>query len=945
MADKKKHKDDEVSNDNQFENNDTEFDGTDAENYSADTDSDTSEDDDEKSDVENEGSNKSKQSSADIAIPSAEHEHLDEGETISLNSMFRDYWIDYASDVILDRSVPNIDDGLKPVQRRILYAMHETDDGRMTKVANIVGNTMQYHPHGNASIEDALVNIGQKNLLIDCQGNWGNILTGDSAAAGRYIEAKLSKFAKEVVFNDKTTDWTPAYDGRKNEPVTLPIKFPLLLAQGTKGIAVTLTSVILPHNFIELMEASIKILRGEDFVIYPDFPTGGMIDVSRYNDAALGGRLRIRAKMHYDEKRKAIVITEVPYTITTGALRDSIIKAFENKKINIKKVDDNTAAEAEVVIYLPSGVSPDQTIDALYAFTNCQISFSPQTCVIVDKKPVFMTVSDILRHSTMHTKDLLQKELDIRLEELYGKWHWISLEKIFFEKGIWKILDKRNFSSPDEQLTAIERAFDPYREMLRREITRDDVLKLCEKPVRKISIFDIKKAEEELANIEGSIAEVKDKLEHLTEYAIDYFQHILDTYGKGRERRTEIRNFEDIQAATVAVANEKLYVNRTTGFAGYNLKRDDGVEQVCECSRIDDIIVFRRDGTMMVTKVQEKGFVGSKDCTEIIHIGVFHKRDDRTVYNMVYRDGAFGYIMVKRFSVTGVTRDTEYDLTKKTKGTKVLYFTANANGEAETITVHHVSKPKLKKTSFDFDFSTLAIKGRQAAGNILTRNAVRNITLKGEGISTLSARKIWFDESVKRLNVSEAGLYLGEFAGSDKILLLMQSGTMRTVNFDLSNHFDDDLIEIRKLNKNQIVSVIYRKSESNAYYIKRFQCGEFDKKTFFIEEGSGDVLVTYSFDTFPRLEIEYTPDSGKKIAQEIIEVYDFIGVKSTSAKGKTLTTFAVKEFRWLDPLPEPEPEEEPETEETEVNDTPTNEPNNDDDGPTLVEGTQISLFD
>ncbi len=674
---------------------------------------------------------------------------VEQGTTMSLSGMFKDYWIDYASDVIMDRSVPDIDDGLKPVQRRILHAMEETDDGRMTKVANIVGNTMQYHPHGDMSIKDALVNMGQKDLLIDCQGNWGNILTGDDAAAGRYIEARLSKFAKEVVFNPKTTQWKPSYDGRKREPVTLPVKFPLLLAQGTKGIAVTLTSVILPYNFCELLESSIKILKEEPFEIYPDFPTGGLIDVSRYNDAALGGRLRIRAKMHYDEKRKAIVITELPYTVTTDILIDSILKANEKGKIKIKKVDDNTAAEVEIVVYLPAGVSPDQTIDALYAFTSCQISFSPQTCVIVGEKPVFMTASDILRHNTMRTKDLLRQELEIQLEELEDRWHWVSLEKIFFEKRIYKIMENDRSKSWDDQVSQMERGFDPYRDQFKKEITRDDVLKLCEKPVRKISKFDIKRAMEELATIEMTIDEVKNHLAHLTDYAIRYFRHILEKYGKGRERKTEIRNFEDIESTVVALANEKLYVNYTTGFAGWGLKREEGVEVACECSKMDDIIVFRRDGTFMVTKVQEKGFVGTQECPEILFISVFRKRDERTVYNLIYRDGGpDGYVMVKRFSVTSITRDKDYLLTKGTKDSKVLYFTANPNGEAEVVTIHHVSKPKLKKTSFDFDFKTLAIKGRQSIGNILTRNAVRSINLKDEGVSTLSARKIWFDESV-----------------------------------------------------------------------------------------------------------------------------------------------------------------------------------------------------
>ena len=869
----------------------------------------------------------------DEELNKTETQHVDEGTTLSLGSMFRDYWIDYASDVILDRSVPDIDDGLKPVQRRILHAMKETDDGRFTKVANIVGNTMQYHPHGDASIKDALVNLGQKDLLIDCQGNWGNILTGDDAAAGRYIEARLSKFAKEVVFNPKTTEWKPSYDGRKQEPVSLPIKFPLLLAQGTKGIAVTLTSVILPYNFCELLESSIKILRDEEFEIFPDFPTGGLIDVSRYNDGAQGGRLRIRAKMHYDDKRKSIIITEIPYGVTTDVLIDSILKANEKGKIKIKKVDDNTAAEVEIVVQLPAGISPDQTIDALYAFTNCQISFSPQTCVIVDNKPVFMTASDILRHSTFRTRGLLKRELEIQLEELESRWHWVSLEKIFFEKGIYKKMEKKDSLSWDEQVDDMHKAFGPYRKHFKREITREDVLKLTEKPVRKISMFDIKKAEEEIENIEMTIEEVKNHLEHLTEYAISYFEHILEKYGKGRERRTEIRNFEDIQAVTVAVANEKLYVNYATGFAGYGLKKEEGVEMVCECSKMDDIIAFRRDGSMIVTKVQEKCFVGSQDCKELLFISVFRKNDERTVYNMIYRDGAFGFAYVKRFSVIGVTRDREYQLTKGTKGTKVLYFTANPNGEAEVITVHHASKPGLRKTSFEFDFASLAIKGRQSIGNILTRNAVRSINMKGEGVSTLGARKIWFDESVKRLNVNEAGRLLGEFKGTDKILAITQSGTYRTTNFDLSNHFDDDLIDIRKYNRHAIVTAVYSDAETGLPYIKRFIPEVGDKKQSFLDEGSN--LLTFAFDTFPRLEVVYSAASNKKVPSEIIDVAEFIAVKGFKAKGKRITTSEVAEFRWLEPLPEPEHTEEPEPEEP-VDDN--------DDRIGFAEGTQTELF-
>ena len=868
------------------------------------------------------------------AIPD-EEESTSEGSTLSLGGMFREYWIDYASDVILDRSVPDIDDGLKPVQRRILHAMKETDDGRFTKVANIVGTTMLYHPHGDASINDALVNMGQKNLLIDCQGNWGNILTGDSAAAGRYIEARLSKFAKEVCFNAKTTHWKPSYDGRKQEPVSLPIKFPLLLAQGTKGIAVTLTSVILPYNFCELLEASISILKDLPFEIYPDFPTGGQIDVSKYNDAALGGRLRIRAKMHYDEKRKAIVITEIPYGITTDVLIESIVKANEKGKIKIKKVDDNTAAEAEIVCYLPAGISPDQMIDALYAFTNCQISFSPQTCVIVDNKPVFMTASEILRHSTFRTKELLRQELEIQLAELEDRWHWVSLEKIFFEKGIYKVLERRDFATWDDQVTGIERGFDPYRGLFRQEITREQVLRLCERPVRKISKFDIKKAEEEIANIDIDIDETQNHLAHLTEYAIAYFQHILETYGKGRERKTEIRNFEDIQAANVAVANEKLYVNAATGFAGTNLKREEGVAYAFDCSMIDDIIVFRTDGTMIVTKVSEKAFVGSPTCKEIQYIGLFRKRDDRTVYNMVYRDGSLGYAFVKRFSVIGITRDTEYQLTKGSKGSKILYFTANPNGEAEVITVHHATKAKLKKVSFDFDFAKLAIKGRQAMGNILTRNAVRNITKKEEGVSTLEAREIWFDQTVQRLNVNGAGVSLGRFSGKDKIFTLTQSGYMRLTGHDLSTHFDEDLLEIRKYNPNSIVTAIYREGKTSSYYLKRFQAEDNDKKLAFLDEG--DTLIDYTMDTFPHLKVLYDENSGKKILEEVIDVADFIAVKGYKAKGKRITTSEVKQFLWLEPDPEPEYEESPEDEVTE-------DDGQVDDREGFAEGTQTELF-
>ncbi|MDY6371472.1 MAG: DNA gyrase subunit A, partial [Bacteroidales bacterium] len=631
----------------------------------------------------------------------------------------------------------------------------------------------------------------------------------------------------------------------------------------------------------------------------------------------------------------------LPYTVTTDVLIDSILKANEKGKIKIKKVDDNTAAEVEIVVYLPAGVSPDQTIDALYAFTSCQISFSPQTCVIVDDKPVFMTASDILRHNTFRTRDLLRQELEIQLAELEDRWHWVSLEKIFFEKGIYKKMEQRDSLSWDEQVDDMHRAFGPYKKHFKRDITRDDILKLTEKPVRKISKFDIKRAEEEIESIEMTIDEVRNHLAHLTDYAIRYFEGILKKFGKGRERRTEIRSFEDIESTSVALANEKLYVNYTTGFAGWGLKREEGVEVACECSRLDDIIAFRRDGTFVVTKIQEKGFVGSQNCPEILFISVFRKRDERTVYNMIYRDGGpDGYVMVKRFSVTSITRDKEYLLTKGTRGSKVLYFTANPNGEAEVVTVHHVSKPKLKKTSFDFDFKTLAIKGRQSMGNILTRNAVRSINLKDEGISTLSARKIWFDESVKRLNVNEAGRYLGEFRGSDKILAVTQSAIYRTTTFDLANHYDDDLIELRKFSPDAILTALYRSPDGHPY-LKRFVPEPSDRKIPFLDP-DGSSLISICMDYYPRLEVVYNPDSGKKIPSEIIDVEEFIGVKSHKAKGKRITTFAVDSFNWLAPLkPDPEPEPEPDPLTSDLQPPASDLP---DDRMGFAEGTQTQLF-
>ncbi len=881
-------------------------------------------------------------------------------QPISLKGMFQSWYLDYASYVILERAVPAIADGLKPVQRRILHSMKELDDGRYNKVANIVGNTMKYHPHGDASIGDALVNLGQKDLLIDCQGNWGNILTGDGAAAPRYIEARLSKFALDVVYNPKITEWKPSYDGRNKEPIALPIKFPLLLAQGTEGIGVAFATRILPHNFVELLDASVQCLKGEPFELYPDFPTGGMIDISKYNDGlrkikgvsdmpdnafddldgfddlddleveengkkkkrrkkkndidmANTSKVRIRAKIQQIDK-KTLVITEIPFGTTTETLIKSIIAANDTGKIKIRKVDDNTAANVEILVHLAANVSPDQMIDALYKFTKCEISLSPNSFIIRDDTPIFLSVSEILRSSTIHTKDLLQKELEIQLSELQERWQWVSLERIFIENEIYEDIKK---CTTDEAInTAIDEGLKPFVKDLIRPVALDDIMKLRKIPIERISKYNSNKVNDILHAIEDDMVQVKHDLEHIVDYAIAYFQRIKEKYGKGRERKTEIRNFENIEAVTVAVTNEKLYVNKKEGFAGFGLKKDENVEYVCDCSDLDDIIAFRKDGTFMVSKIQEKGFVGNVDCKEIIYINVFRRNDERTVYNMVYADGAFGNIMVKRFSVTGITRDKEYDLTKGTKGSKVLYFSANPNGEAETIMVHHRPKPKLKKLSFEFDFAELAIKGRSSIGNILTRNPIRKINIKGEGVSTLGARNIWFDENVKRLNVESRGLFLGDFKGSDKILSIMKSGFFRTCNFDLANHFDDDLILIRKFNPKMIITTIYMDGGTKNYYIKRFQIEDLDKKLSFLDENSDDTLIEVVLDTFPRLEIIYDMEnSNKKIPSEIIEVSDYIGVKGYKAKGKRITTAAIDSFHWLDPLPEPEPVEESPSEE------------------------------
>lgn len=838
-----------------------------------------------------------------------------EFRVVPIKGMFENWFLDYASYVILERAVPAIEDGLKPVQRRILHSMDELDDGRFNKVANIVGNTMKYHPHGDASIGDALVQLAQKDLLIDMQGNFGNILTGDDAAAPRYIEARLSKFAKEVVFNHKTTDWTRSYDNRNAEPVSLPVKFPLLLAQGTEGIAVGLASKFLPHNFNELIDASIAYLKDEPFVLYPDFPTGGLMDVTNYNDGLRGGRVRIRARISQLDK-KTLVINEIPYGTTTGSVIDSIVKGNDKGKIKIKKIDDNTAENCEIVIYLNPGVSPDQTIDALYAFTDCEVSVSPNACVIVNDHPAFLGVSEILRLSTDRTMELLSLELCILIDELETAWHWISLEKIFFEKGIYKELEKKDYETWEDQLTGIERRFDPYRKLLKRDVTRDDVEKLCEKPVRKISKFDIKKADEQLADIETRMEEAKYNLDHIVDYTIDYFLHIKEKYGKDRERKTEIRNFDNISAVAVAANNEKLYVNKEDGFVctGDGLKREKEKEKyefVSDCSDIDDIIVFRENGTYLVTKLQPKLFVGQK----LIHVGVFRKNDDRMTYNAVYRDGKSGPYFVKRFSVTGVTRDKEYDLTQGNSNSKVMYFSANPNGEAEVIKV--VIKLMNQKTKVtDYNFASLAVKGRGSRGNLLTKYGIKEISKREDGVSTLTARDIWFDDTVRRLNADKRGKYIGAFEGDDRILQICANGDFKLCGFDLSTHFDDDLIDIRKFDPEEIFSVVYIEGETQKMYLKRF-CIEnetkLNQRISFIGENDGAKYLDMSTDIIPRLLLSYkVSEAGNSFPDDEVNVEEFIGIKSYKAKGKRLSTREIEGFSWLEPIEPETPDDGPE---------------------------------
>lgn len=828
---------------------------------------------------------------------SIEQQSKEEGHHIlPLRGMYESWFLDYASYVILERAVPELNDGLKPVQRRILHSMNRLDDGRFNKVANIIGHTMQFHPHGDASIGDALVQLGQKELVIDMQGNWGNTLTGDSAAAPRYIEARLSKFAREVVFNPKTTEWKASYDGRNKEPITLPVKFPLLLAQGVEGIAVGLASKIMPHNFNELIDASIKILQEKDFEIFPDFQTGGMVDVSRYNDGLRGGRIRVRAKITQQDK-KTLVITEIPFSTTTISLIESIISANDKGKIKIRKIDDNTAENVEIVIHLAPGVSPDQTIDALYAFTNCEVSISPNSCVIYEERPQFLGVKEILKNNTAHTQQLLKRELEIRLDELEDQWHNSSLEKIFIENRIYLAIEE--CETWECVLETILKGLMPFQKSLRREITEDDLVRLTEIKIKRISKFNAFKADELIKSVESEMDEVKNHLQHLVEYAINYFRQIKKKYGEGRERKTEIRNFDNIEAAEVAVANQKLYVNKEEGFAGTSLKKD---EYVTDCSDIDDIIVFRENGTLLVTKVASKVFVGEK----ILHIDVFKKNDDRTIYNMIYRDGKKGNYFVKRFAVKGVTRDKEYDLTQGKEDSKVVYLTANPNGEAEVIKVYLRPKPKMKKTNFDFDFGSLAIKGRSVKGNTLTKHIIKNIVQSEEGVSTLSAIDIYYDDTVRRLNTDERGEYLGAFSSDDKILILLKSGDFKLTGYDLQTHFDDDMIHISKFDADKVITAVYWDAEQEKHYVKRFQVEEsssINKKYNFISEAKGSELTLFSLDFLPRLEMEIKTKSGNEVEYEVVPMADFIGVKSYKAKGKRLSTKELKNIRLLDPIP------------------------------------------
>lgn len=826
--------------------------------------------------------------------------NTDDDALTRVSGMYKDWFLDYASYVILERAVPAIEDGFKPVQRRIMHALKELDDGRYNKVANVVGHTMQYHPHGDASIGDAMVQIGQKDLLIDTQGNWGNILTGDRAAASRYIEARLSKFALEVVFSPKITEWQFSYDGRKKEPVNLPVKFPLLLAQGAEGIAVGLSTKVLPHNFLELIDASIKHLKGKSFKLFPDFPTGGIIDVENYNDGLRGGKIRVRARISQQDKN-TLVINEIPYGTNTSSLIDTILKANDKGKIKIKKIEDNTAAEVEILVHLPSGISPDKTIDALYAFTACESSISPLACIIEDNKPLFIGVTEMLRRSTDATVDLLKKELELQLSELEEQWHAASLERIFIENRIYRDIEEEE--TWEGVIAAIDKGLKPFVKHLKRAVTEEDIVRLTEIRIKRISKFDLDKAQQHLDNLEQKIEEVKDNLANLIAYAINYFKTLKDKYGKGWGRKSEIRVFDDIEASKVVIRNTKLYVNREEGFVGTALKRD---EYVTDCSDIDTIIVFTKEGKMMVSKVDSKTFVGKN----IIHVAVFKKKDKRTIYNLIYKDGKGGATYIKRFAVTSITRDKIYDLANGKAGTEVFYFSANPNGEAEVVTVNLRQAGSIKKLKWDIDFADVIIKGRASKGNIVTKYTVKRIELKERGLSTLKPRKLWFDDTVQRLNIDERGEFLGEFTSDDRLLIVNQKGMIKTVIPELTLRFDDDMILLEKWEQHKPLTAIYWEGDKELFYVKRFIIENADKEESIITDHSKSYLEAIFTDYRPQAEVVFAKKRGQDRKENIqLNLEEFISVKGISAMGNQLTKEKVLEINALEPLPYKAPEQ------------------------------------
>ena len=853
-------------------------------------------------DINEECTEESVEEEAAEAAPSGKFDKLfgENSRKYKLSGMFREWYIDYSSYTVLYRAVPHLIDGLKPVQRRVLHAMWRMDDGSYTKVANIVGQAMQFHPHGDQSILGALVWLGQRNYLVDCQGNWGNILTGDSNAAPRYIEARLSKFGKEVVFNPKTTNWMTSYDGRNQEPVELPVKFPILLAQGTEGIGAGFASKILPHNFNELIDASISILQGKDFEIFPDFLTGGAADCSKYSSKRKGGKIKIRARIEKIDKN-TLAITEVPFSKTTPVVIETILKAKESGKIKIKKIDDLTTDKVNIIITLPNDVSPDKTIDALYAFTACEVSITPNTCVILDNKPQVLSVNDMLRYSTEHTRDLLGQELSIRLSELENEWHYNSLEKIFFENKVYKILEG-DAKTWEDQLQEVFDEMLKYQGLLKRPIVMEDINRLVEKPVRKISKFDVKAVDEKLRGIEDEMEEVQNHLDHLTDFTINYFKNLKKKYGKAYPRLTELVEFENIESTRVVSNNAKLYANKAEGFVGIGLKKEDNAEFICDCSDLSEIIVIQKDGKYVVTKVSEKAFFGK----DLLYVGLFDRNDQRTIYNVIYREGKTSLSYAKRFAVTSITRDKEYDITQGTPGSAILWFTVNHNGEAETVRINFRPRPKLKKTTDEYDFSQLAIKGRAARGNLVSKNPIQKITLKAKGISTIGGKDVWFDEDIQRLNEDGRGLHLGQFTGEDHILAIFKDGTYYTTSFDLSNRYQGELLKIEKLDLNKVYTVLYYDKSVASFYVKRFSFDVSDNTPVsFISDSKGSYLVAISDDLHPQFEITF---GGKNVNREPeqVDAEEFIAKKGLQAKGKKVSALDVKSVTFIEPLHKPE---------------------------------------